>query len=399
MNVCMISHSFYESDCRVLQYANALVGRGDSVDVLSLRSEGMPKFEILQGVRVFRIMKRKVNEHRPLQYLIRILRFLVIASLAVSRRHLWRHYDVVHVHSVPDFLVFAALVPKLFGARIVLDIHDILPEFYASKFRLPNDSKLFRLLLLCERVSTAFADGVIVANELWRNRLISRSVPAGKCIAIRNYPDPHVFFPHTEHKDPCKFRIIYPGTLNWHQGVDVALRAFAQVAVQIPEAVFDIYGQGPEKTALLGLRDQLGLTERVHIEGLVPVKQIACIMARADVAVVPKRASSAFGNEAASTKIMEFMALGVPVIVSRTRIDNFYHDDSMVKFVDPENASSLAAAIIELRNDAGLRRSLVEHALRYVKENRWEKKKEEYFQIIDPPPVGFAATTKGPAHA
>src|ERR1019366_7076165 len=102
-------------------------------------------------------------------------------------------YQLVHVHSVPDFLVFAALIPKLCGVPVILDIHDILPEFYSSKFNAPPESLTFKLLLLIERASAGFADHVIIANHLWHERLLSRSVRAAKCTPIRNYPDPQRF--------------------------------------------------------------------------------------------------------------------------------------------------------------------------------------------------------------
>lgn len=383
MNVCMVSHSLYESDTRIMQYARALIDRGDSVDVLALRAAGMPRFELLDGVGVYRILARSQNERRPIEYLMQILRFMLVASWILGWRQLKRRYDVVHVHSVPDFLVFAALVPKLLGARIVLDVHDILPEFYASKFHIASDSLLFRALVGCERISAAFADHVIVANEIWRDRMLSRSVPKGKCTAIRNYPDPEIFYARANRNKDGTSRILYPGSLNRHQGLDIAIRAFARVAGRMQGSEFWIYGEGPEKPVLVALRDQLGMAGRVHIHGFLPVAEIAGIMANADLAVVPKRASMGFGNEAASTKIVEFMSLGVPVIASRTRIESLYFNESQVMFVAPDDEIALAAAILQLWQDGGLRHQIAENGLKYVEENSWARRKATYFKVID----------------
>lgn len=384
MKVCMVSYSFYESDTRILQYARALRERGDSVDVVALRGSGDEAYGIVDGVRVHRIQSRALNERRRLDYLTRILLFMMRAAVLMTRMQFSRRYDVIHVHSVPDFLVFAAIVPKVLGAKLILDIHDILPEFYASKFNLSPQSWMFRALLLCERLSTAFANHVIVANELWQERLLARAVPSGKCTVIRNYPDEDLFFRRpTAVSGDEKFLILYPGSLNRHQGLDIAIRAFGRIADIIPNAEFRIYGDGPEKPMLIALRDSLGLQSRLRIADSLPLHKIVKIMANADLAVVPKRVSSGFGNEAASTKIMEFMALGVPVIVSRTRIDSFYHDDSMVQFVEPEDEGALAEAMLRLYRDPGLRRNLAENALRYVQQYRWEMKKAEYLSIVD----------------
>lgn len=379
----MLSYSFYESDTRILQYTRALVERGDHVDVLALRAEGTPAQESLDGVDVYRILKRKINEQSQITYLVRILRFLLVSAAVLARRHASRKYDVIHVHNVPDFLVFAGLLPKLLGARVVLDIHDILPEFYASKFHCRTDSLLFRLAVFVERVSIACADHVIIANELWMQRLIARSVAAEKCLTVINYPDPRLFYRRDRARSSSQFRIIYPGTLNHHQGVDIALRAFAVVAAQMPNAEFHIYGEGSEKLSLQNLARDLGLDERITFHGFLRTTEIAEIMAASDLAVVPKRASSLFGNEAASTKIMEFMSVGVPVIVSRTRIDAFYHNDTRVRFFESENVDELAAAMIELFENRERRESLVANASEYVQRNNWVEKRREYLDVVD----------------
>ena len=399
MNVCMVSYSFYESDTRILQYTKALIERGDSVDVIALRAEGKPAFEVLKQVHVYRIFARKVNERTPLQYLTRVLKFMLLAAFSCGRRHLTKRYDVIHVHSVPDFLVFCALLPKILGAKIILDVHDILPEFYASKFNLPRGSKVFRLLVLCERISASFANHVIIANALWRQRVIDRSVAAEKCTAIRNYPDPEIFLPRRKRASNGKFRILYPGSLNQHQGLDIAIRAFARVAGSMPGAEFHIYGEGPEKRALITLRDSLALEERVSINGYLPVEEIATIMADADLAVVPKRVSTGFGNEAASTKIMEFMSVGVPVIVSRTRIDTHDYDESMVMFVEPENDEVLAEAILRLWQSLDVRERIIMNAYSYVQQHNWTKARLEYLCLLDSLVAGGRARIGARAHA
>jgi glycosyltransferase involved in cell wall biosynthesis len=379
----MISYSFYEVDSRILQYTRALVERGDEVDVIALRRKGAANFETIAGVNVYRVQTRTVDETTNLGYLSRILRFLFITTKLITERHFANPYHIVHVHSVPDFLVFAALIPKLFGASVVLDIHDILPEFYASKFNLSSSTLLFRTLLLCEKISAKFADHVIVANEIWQEKLISRSICAERCTTVRNYPDERIFFPRPRNSNDGRFVILFPGTFNRHQGLDIAIRAFAQVADVIPGAEFWIYGEGPERRTLLKLRESLGLTGRVHIEGFLPIDEIAAIMASADLAVVPKRVSTVFGSEAASTKIMEFMSIGVPVIVSRTKIDTLYHGESMVRFFEPENEKDLANAILELWRNPELRRNLVENSSQYVLQHNWGSKKQEYLDLLE----------------
>jgi len=383
MKVCMLVYAFYETDTRVMQYATALAERGESVDVIALRKDGTAAFEVIEGVNVYRIQDRKINEQSRFDYLFRIIRFLLASAFFLTKKHLSSPYRVIHVHSVPDFLVFAALVPKLRGARVILDIHDILPEFYASKFNIGSKSLMFKIMVVVEKLSVAFADHVIIANDLWRERLVARSVRADKCTTFINYPDSRIFYPRPKPAHDGKFVIIYPGTLNAHQGLDIALRAFARIASGMPNAEFHIYGDGPTKPSLRHLAHDLGLSERVIFHPFLSVREVAPIMATSDLAVVPKRASSSFGNEAASTKIMEFMSEGVPVVVSRTRVDTFYHDDSRVRFFESENESDLAESILLLYRNPQLRRELVSNAFEYVRQNNWQERKIDYFRLVD----------------
>ena len=177
---------------------------------------------------------------------------------------------------------------------------------------------------------------------------------------------------------------MYPGTLNRHQGVDIAIRAFAKVADQMPDAQFHIYGEGPSKQDLIDLTETLGLTGRVIIRDFLPTNEIADVMATSDLAVVPKRASSLFGNEAASTKIAEFMSLGVPLIVSRTKVDMFYYDDSLVKFFESENESDLADCMLLLWRDQRLRARLATNASRYIWESGWQEKHTAIYGWFSP---------------
>ena len=379
----MISYSFYEADARIKQYANALVERGDTVDVIALRQVGQPVRAVLNGVTVYRIQTRTVNERGPLSYLFRIIRFLIATAIFIASRHRSERYNLVHVHSVPDFLVFAALVPRLYGTPVILDIHDLLPEFYASKFRVCRDSFLFRCLVLVERISIAFADHTIVANHLWCERVAQRCGNPQKCSPIRNYPARRLFNPSLRTRHNGKFLITYPGSLNWHQGVDVAIRGFAKIKDKMPNAEFHVYGEGPAKQTLIKLADQLGVSDRVIFHGVLPTEEIVRVMANTDLAIEPKRAGSEFGNEALSMKIFEFMAVGVPLVVSRTRIHQYYYEDSLVKYYDDDNEDQLAAGVLFLRDNPSVREKQIANALKYVQANNWDVERNKYLGIID----------------
>lgn len=386
LRVCMVAYTFYESDTRVLQYATALRQRGDTVDVVALSREAdQPEFEVLDGVNVFRIQHRAVNEKGLSAYARRILSFLFRSTWFLHKKHRERPYDVVHVHNVPDFLVLAALPLKLGKVPVILDIHDLLPEFYASKFKVGHDSLVFRILKFVERCSAWFATHVIVANHLWRDRYAERSASLEKCSVVRNYPDLDIFVAQSSRLRTSKdrFILIYPGSLNAHQGLDVAIHAFAKIADQVPEADFHIYGEGAAKPSLIELAARLRMQDRIKFHGLLPSAEIARVMAGADLAIEPKRSTSSFGNEALSTKILEFMALGVPLIASKTRIHAYYYGDSIISYYENDDPNELAQRILQMRHDPDMRAAFARRASIYASENNWQVKKAEYLQLVD----------------
>jgi glycosyltransferase involved in cell wall biosynthesis len=382
--VCMITHSFYESDNRVTRYAQALASRGDDVEVLALRrSTQLPLTETIDGVRVSRLQNRfGKTERSKLAYLWPLLRFLALSSWWVTRQHARRPYDVLHVHNMPDFLVFAAWWPRLNGARVILDIHDIVPEFYRAKFGGGRATISTALLRLIERVSAAFAHHVIVANHLWFDQYATRTRTRARCSVFINNVDTQLFSPEPRTRYDGKFILLFPGGLQWHQGLDIALRAFQRVSAALPTAEFHIYGDGHMKRSLVALAADLELNGRVKFFEPVRVKEIARIMVNADLGIVPKRADS-FGNEAYSTKIMEFMSLGVPVVVSRTKIDQYYFNDSVVHFFESGNVEALATAILEVLQDAALRHRLVTNATAYSQQHSWKLRQADYLNLVD----------------
>jgi glycosyltransferase involved in cell wall biosynthesis len=384
-HVCMVTHSFYETDNRVTRYAEALASRGDSVDVFAIRrSPHLPKNEVINGVNVIRIQDRfKKKEQSKLAYLLPLLRFLASSSWRVTRGHARRRYDLLHIHNMPDFLVFAAWYPRLTRTKLILDIHDIVPELYSSKFGEKKGLAITPVLTKwMERRSARFAQHIIIANHLWIEKYATRTGTQGKCSVFINNVDTRVFQPRPRTRHDEKLILLFPGSLQWHQGLDIAIRAFDKVSRALPQAEFHIYGDGNMKPSLIALAAERGFNGRVKFFDSVRIAEIANIMANADLGVVPKRADS-FGNEAYSTKIMEFMSLGVPVVISKTRIDQYYFDDSVVRFFESGNDDALADAILDVLQNPALRQRMVANAFDYSKRNSWESRKSDYLRLVD----------------
>lgn len=382
MRACMIAYSYYENDNRVRRYAETLVQKGWEVDVIALKSSIHQYPFRLKGVNVYGIQKRTKNESKKISYFIKIFRFLILSALILTKKHLTKRYDLIHIHSVPDFLVFVAIFPKLSGAKIILDIHDIVPELYCAKFGAKLNSFTFKILVFMESVSIAFSDHVIIANHIWHKRITERSVRPDKCSVVLNYPDEEIFGGITKSRTDDTFIMLYPGTLSKHQGIDVAIKALEKIKDKLPKLQFHIYGTGTDENYLKNLVDELGLSDRVKFFNPIPLEDIAKVMANADIGIEPKRREG-FSNEAFSTKILEFMILGVPVIASDTEIHKYYLDSSILKYFEAGNVDDLSSCLEYFYINRTDREEYVQNANKFITTMYWSVRSKEYISIIN----------------
>jgi glycosyltransferase involved in cell wall biosynthesis len=383
--ICMIAYARYESDNRIRRYAETLAARGDIVDVIGLHSSDRPSTYALKGVNVFEIQRRADNEKDQWSHAWQLFRFLFRSLIFATRRHRLIKYDLVHVHNVPDCLVFAALYPKMSGTRIILDIHDLVPELFEAKFASKFRAIYVRLLKIVERLSIEFSDHVIVSNHLWQRRLIERSVASEKCSVFVNNVDPLTFYRRDRTRHDDKVILLFPGTFQAHQGLAVAIKALARLKDRVPACELHLIGGGGGRNAqgdLADLASGLGLNGRVRFFGTIPLDQVPQVMANADIGVVPKLADS-FGNEAYSTKIMEFMSQGIPVVASRTAIDTYYFGDETVCFFESGDDEAMAEVMAKLIEDKKLFDRMSRSGIAYAARNDWDSKKAEYFSLID----------------
>ena len=382
--ICHVTYSFYECDNRVMRYAELLATRGDHVDVIALRQPGGPRRFTLNNVNVYAAQRRSRDEKSPWAYLLKILSFFFRSMVILLARANRRGYDIVHVHNIPDFLVFAALGPKIRGSKIILDIHDVVPELFAGKFGVDKNSIVLKALLRVEKNSCRFADFVIIANDIWHERLLFRSVASAKCASLLNYPDTSLF--HAARRESKQaddnFVFLYPGTLNHHQGLDIAIAAFASVEGQMPSAELRICGEGPALPALREQATALGVASRVQFIARVPVAEVPRLMNDADVGIVPKRADG-FGNEAFSTKVLEFMACSIPVIAARTKVDSYYFGDDTVSFFTPGDPNDLARCMLAVYKCRNMLRPKVQAAEQLARRMSWQENSHLYLEIID----------------
>jgi glycosyltransferase involved in cell wall biosynthesis len=315
--------------------------------------------------------------------------FFLMAFVTLTFLHLRRRYTSVQVHNLPDFLVFCALIPKLMGVPVILDLHDLMPEFYAARFRTDGRGLLLRLVKLQERLACRFADHVITVTEHWRRSLIKRHLPPDKCTVLMNLADDRIFnLTKPTAASPngaasgTPFRLIYHGALFERYGLDLAVEAIDRLRDEIPSLHLTIIGKGPFRKSLAEMVSSRDLQGQISLEPFVMVDELPARIIQADAAVVPYR-NDVFTRELLPTKLLEYAALGIPAIVARTMAISAYFDDDMVRFFPPGDVDALTECIRELQKDRARLARLSAGIRRFNEHFNWPQQSRSYLQLIE----------------
>lgn len=377
--ILMIAYTTYVHDARVKRHAQALAERGDHVDLLCLENSQQGEHK---GVNVIGLKLRRYRGSSKASYFGTYLRFFLAASRKALQLGLAERYQLVIVCTMPDAAVLCALPLKLLGSKIVLDMHDTMPELYREKFGGRRGAFGARLLAFEERASTWFADRVLAVHELHRQRLVRSGVRSSKISSVLNVPDPGIFALDGERSLPNDFTIVCHGTVARRLGLDVAIRAMAILGDRLPQAKMLVLGSGDYLAECKSLASRLSLGARVSFHPPVPLEQLPAALQQATVGVIPNRASGAT-HLMLPVKLLEYTTLGIPVIASRLQTIEHYFDSSCLRFFEPGDPASLAKAIGELYESPALCLRLAENARRVMDVINWQNQRECYYEAID----------------
>jgi glycosyltransferase involved in cell wall biosynthesis len=384
-NILMAAYTNYRRDPRVRREAEALVERGHHVVFLASRQAGEPHRETIAGVEVVKQHGLSNPRTSTLMYMVDYGLFFLCVMM-----HLCMHplrYRLIHINNMPDFLVFAAWLPRLIGRPVIHDVHDLMPELYAEKFGGGKAGGFVRLLELQERWAGRFASAVLTVEERLRDILSNRGIPRERIHVLMNLPDDRIFAPRPppparQPHDP--FVLVYHGTLARRLGLDVAIEAIALARDALPRLELRIIGAGEEREALIDLSKRLGVAHLVRFsEGFVAVERIPALIADADVGLIPLRVSS--GTDIMlPTKLLEYVSMEIPCIAPRTGTIARYFDSDMVQFFEAENPASLRDAIVMLARDPERRGRLAQEATkRFGRRYRWSEHRNIYTSLVE----------------
>lgn len=390
LRIAVIAFDPYPYEVRAQRLAEAAVDCGAEVDVIGLSLDnGAPLPQEHHGVRNYPLpMSRKLGA--PLAWTtLEWIGFTARAAVKITQLHHTRRYDIIHVHNMPDFLVFSALIPKLRGARVILDVQDVSPELMAAKAGKRARAMLVALATAQERVSTAFADYVVTVGWPFEQRLLARGIPQRKLTSFINSADPKIFpaalqgpIPYDANGRKGPFRFMFYGTISRRLGIDTALRALALARREAPALELDIMGEGDDVDAFKALADDLGLGDAVRFRPAVsPGPELANFVVSHDAGIVPYH-SDGFADLLLPTKAYEMAWLRRPMIASNTpAIRSMFRPESAL-LCDSESPEAFARAMTQLYRDADLRQTMVANAAQDYERFRWEHERDRYYALL-----------------
>jgi glycosyltransferase involved in cell wall biosynthesis len=395
--VCAITCDIYPQDPLVRRTAEAAASAGFDYHVICSMKEGQSEYEVFNGVHVHRIYMRG-SKGKPLgritarpfgTTLLLWSRFAALAFTKVARLHSRLKFNVVHVHNLPDFLVFAALIPKVLGAQVVLHVQDVTPELMAAKSKGLFRSIAVPLAKVQERISTAFADHVVTVGWPFEEPLLRRGVPREKLSSVLNSADPSIFTAEKrtepflgEARAERPLVLMYHGTCARRNGIDLGLRAFAKARAAAPHLRFHLNGGGEAWPQLKELAQTLGVADQVSFAAAGgPMEKVADFIARGDIGIIPYR-SDGFMDLVLPTKSYEYALMRRPMIASDTAAMRSLFSPESVRFCEPANVDDFAEAIVDLYRNPQKRAQLAANAEQDYTQFRWELMAERYQQLL-----------------
>jgi glycosyltransferase involved in cell wall biosynthesis len=381
--VLMLVHGYYPADPRVASQARAAVEAGFGVHVVALRRADEPETDSVDGVAVWRLPRRRHRGGGLVSMVREYGGFTTLAAVKAARLTRRHRYDVVQVHNPPDFLVLAALIPRALGARIVLDVHDLASDMFLMRFgRRPGTRVAERALRLVERWAARASDAVLTVHEPYRAELTARGVSASKIVVVMNSLDERLLPPPRKAEADGPTRVVYHGTVTPHYGVHLLVEAAALLAPLVPNLRVEIHGEGDAVAGLRRRARELGVEGVVAVSGVYLSRaEVLRAIQGASVGVIPNLPSR-LNRFALSTKLFEYVALGIPVVSADLPTIRAHFSDDEVRYFRAGDSRALAEALADVAGHLDAAAARAEAARRRYEAYRWEQSKDAYLRVL-----------------
>jgi glycosyltransferase involved in cell wall biosynthesis len=383
--IAMVVHAVYPGDPRVRRQSDALIEAGHEVDLLCLRGPDEPADETSGPMRILRLPVNRTF-HGFAGHLAEYLAFAGLAAVRLTREHRRRSYDLVQVATVPDFLAFSAFPIKLAGVPLLLDLHEDMPEFFRDRFAHPLLRPFHPLVTGTAKVAAAAATELITVHEPLRQLSISRGVAPEKIHVVMNSADTRLFDATAHPRRPFmadgELRLIHHSNFQRIYGLDVAVEALGLLDPAVLPHRLDVYGDGPFRPEVEAVIRLTGTADRVHLHGRVLMDDLPGLLAGSDIGLVPSRPEP-YLQLSLSTKLLEYAAMGVPIIASDLATFRAHFTDAAIRYVPGGDPTALAGAIRELAADPQAAEDLGRQARLQAAAYDWAVQGQRYVEIVE----------------
>lgn len=382
--VALVAHASLPDDTRLRRQAEALRDAGYGVDLFGLREPGQEEVEDWRELRIIRLPVRRSFTGFA-GHLGEYLAFAGLAAVRLAAEHRRRHYRMVQVATLPDFLAFAALPLRLTGVPLLLDLHEDMPAFFRDRFTSPVLRPLAPFISMTARASSAVADAIITVHEPLRQLAMARGVPANRISVVMDSADERIFDPGRHPRRPFmadgRLRLIHHSNLQRIYGLDIAVEAVSLLDPAL-DARLDVYGDGPFRSQVEAAIARHAVADRVTLHGRVPQDVLPGLLAAADIGLVPTRPEP-YMEYSLSTKLIEYVAMGVPVIASDLRTFRSHFDAGAIRFIRGGDAQVLAMAIQDLAANPVGAEDLAAEARRQAAPYAWATQSAHYLAVVE----------------
>ncbi|AUT01080.1 colanic acid biosynthesis glycosyltransferase WcaI [Nostoc sp. CENA543] len=373
MHILIYSYNYYPEPIGIAplitELAEGLVTRGHQVRVIT----GMPNYpqreiykeyqgkwyvtEKKNGVTIQRSYLRIKSKPNLIDRLLLELSF-IFTSLPQAFNG--KRPDVILL-TVPPLLVSlpATLLGRLYGCPVVLNVQDILPEA-AIRVGLMTNKRMIQFCEAIEKFAYRYATKISVIADGFLENLVKKGVNPQKMVCIPNWVDVNFIRPlnknnswRSNHQLNGKFVVMYSGNIALTQGLETVVAAAACLR-HIPDISFVIVG---ESKALARLQKHCLAcgADNVLLLPLQPREQLPQMLATADVGLIVQKSNVISFNM--PSKIPLLLAAGRPVVGSvpdNGTAAKVITESGGGLIVEPESPEALAAAVLELYNNADL---------------------------------------------
>lgn len=377
--VAVIAYTTFSTDTRVQKEAYAAKEAGYDLDIYTLDDSRVSDYNIFNFIRS-NIVQYK--GHSKFNYIFSYFKFFVYCLFSLSWNYPKCKYKYIHVHNMPNFLVFSAFIPKLFGSKVILDVHDLMPEIFSVKFKLSINHLLIKLLYFEERIASKFANEIIATNSFHVNRFKENGLNNKRVTEVVNVADEKVFYP-PQNKEYFQDKLIiaYPSTLAKRLGIDNLIEAIEILKNRGVSCLLKIYGDGEYRDQISKIVKDKNLSEYIKLSNsFISLEELSKELNNALIGVIPLP-SNVSNDIAMPVKIYEFFAKKVCVVATELPLLKECFDGS-VMFFNESNSVDLADKIEYLNNNRDILKSISESGYNQFSNRTWDFYKDKYKSLI-----------------